>query len=259
MPHVSSPPVLRPLGVGEILGTALARLPAARVLRCGGSWPSSSRFPAALNGALAVAERQVRDSGGSSGSLVDPAVARAGREPRRVLPRDRRDVPARRGRLPRAHGRPRRVAALRPASACPSVIWVSLIVGVGVGIGTLLLVVPGVYLFVAWSVAVPGAAEREPARHGGAAPLARARARPLVVVRRRARAGVPDGDHRGGGDPRRADRDLRLGRQRQRALLRAGRREPDRQHARPAVLGRPPPPCSTSISACARRSSARRR
>ena len=34
-------------------------------------------------------------------------------------------------------------------------IWVSLIVGLGVGIGTLLLVVPGVYLFVAWSVAVP--------------------------------------------------------------------------------------------------------
>ena len=69
MLRVSSAPVLRPLGVGEILDMALAvyRRHAFSLWRVVAVVVA---LPAALNGALAVAEQQVRDSDGSSGSLA---------------------------------------------------------------------------------------------------------------------------------------------------------------------------------------------
>jgi hypothetical protein len=153
VPHVSSPPVLRPLGVGEILGTAFLvyRRHASALWRVVAVVVA---LPAALNGALAVAERQVRDSSGSSGSLVFlqslvlvvslVASCLATASTFRLV------VDAYLGHTvdPGASLR----FALHHLSA---VIWVSLIVGLGVGIATLLLIAPGVYLFVAWSVAVP--------------------------------------------------------------------------------------------------------
>jgi hypothetical protein len=153
VPQVSSPPVLRPLGVGEILGTAFVvyRQHASALWRVVAVVVA---LPAALNGALAVAERQVRDSSGSSGSLVFlqslVLVVSLVASCLATAATFRLVVDAYLGRTvdPGASLR----FALQRLSA---VIWVSLIVGLGVGIGTLLLIVPGVYLFVAWSVAVP--------------------------------------------------------------------------------------------------------
>ena len=210
---MSSPPVLRPLGVGEILGTALVvyRRHASSLWRVVAVVVA---LPAALNGALAVAERQVRDSDGSSGSLavlqalvlvvslVASCLATAATF--------RLVVDAYLGRTVD----PGRVAALRPAAPV---------------VGDLGLAdrrrrrrhrhaaawsCPGVYLFVAWSVAVPvllsenlrGMAALRRSRElvrgrwwSCAGVLVLAFLLALIVAAR---------------DPRRADRDLRLGRQR---------------------------------------------
>ena len=153
MPDVSTPPVLRPLGVGEILGTAylVYRRHASAMWRVVAVVVA---LPAALNGALAVAERQVRDSSGSSGSLVFlqalVLVVSLVASCLATAATFRLVVDAYLGR-PVDPGESLRFALKRLST----VIWVSLIVGIGVGIGTLLLIVPGVYLFVAWSVAVP--------------------------------------------------------------------------------------------------------
>jgi hypothetical protein len=150
---VSSTPVLRPLGVGEILDTALAvyRRHAFSLWRV---VAVVIALPAALNGALAVAERQVRDSNGSSGSLfvlqllyliislVASFLATAA---------------AYRLVADAYLGRPVDPAAsLRfGLRRLASVIWVSVLAGLGIFVGLLLVIVPGLYLAVAWSVAIP--------------------------------------------------------------------------------------------------------
>ena len=70
-----------------------------------------------------------------------------------------------------------------------SVLWVSLLAGLGIVVGLLLLSCPAIYLAVAWSVAVPVLLGENLRGRGGAEALARARARPLVVVCGRARPG----------------------------------------------------------------------
>lgn len=150
---MSTAPVLRPLGVGEILDTALAvyRRHAFALWRIVAVVVA---LPAALNGALAVADRQVRDSGGSNGSLVvlellvltvalfASALATAAAYRlvadaymgRRVDP----DASLRFG-----------LSRLLP------VLWVSILLVVVVAFASVFLLVPGVYLYVSWSVAVP--------------------------------------------------------------------------------------------------------
>jgi hypothetical protein len=152
---VSSTPALRPLAVGEILDTALAvyRRHAFAL------WKIVAvvlALPAALSGAIAVAQHQIHDSNASStgasvvllsfvadfvtvlavflaisaayrlvadaylGREIDPAASiRFGM--RRVL----------------------------------SVLWVFVLVLLGVFLALCLFVVPGVYLAVCWSIAVP--------------------------------------------------------------------------------------------------------
>jgi hypothetical protein len=150
---VSSAPVLRPLGVGEILDTALAvyRRNAFALWRLVAVVIS---LPAALNGALAVAERQVRNSNGSSGSLailqflvlvitlIASSLATA------VAFRLVADTYLGRAIDPGASLR----FGLRRVL---SVLWMSLLIGVLVVVGGIFLLVPGIYLYVAWSVAVP--------------------------------------------------------------------------------------------------------
>jgi hypothetical protein len=151
--QVSSAPVLRPLGVGEILDTALAvyRRHAFAL------WKIVAvvvALPAALNGALAVAERQVRDSNGSSGSLlillvlVQVVTLVATFLATAAAYRLVADAYLGRAVDPGASMR----FGLRRVG---SVMWVSLLAGLGIFVGLLLLVVPGVYLAVAWSVAIP--------------------------------------------------------------------------------------------------------
>jgi hypothetical protein len=151
---VSSTPVLRPLGVGEILDAALAvyRRHAFAL------WKIVAvvvALPAALNGALAVAQRQVRDSNSSaSGSLVvlellfvvvtlvalSLATAAAYRFVADAYLQRAVDADA----------------SLRfGLKRIASVMWVSIIVGVGVFCASIFLLIPGVYLYVAWSVSIP--------------------------------------------------------------------------------------------------------
>ena len=52
----------------------------------------------------------------------------------------------------------RSIPTRRCASACArlgSVIWVSVLYGLGIFVGLLLLIVPGIFVTVAWSVAIP--------------------------------------------------------------------------------------------------------
>ena len=150
---MSSAPVLRPLGVGEILDMALAvyRRHATALWRLVAVVVA---LPAALNGALAVAEHQVRDSKGSSGSLlilqvlllvvslVGSSLATAAAY--------RLVADAYLGRTVDP------AASLRfGAQRFLSVIWISLLVGLLVAVASVFLLVPGIYLLVAWSVAVP--------------------------------------------------------------------------------------------------------
>jgi hypothetical protein len=153
VPNVSSVPVLRPLGVGEILDMALAvyRRHAAALWRLVAVVVA---LPAALNGALAVAEHQVRDSNGSSGSLllllllVQVVSLLASFLATAAAYRLVADAYLGRAVDPAASMR----FGLRRVG---SVIWVSLLAGLGIFVGLLLLIVPGVYLAVAWSVAIP--------------------------------------------------------------------------------------------------------
>jgi hypothetical protein len=150
---VSSAPVLRPLGVGEILDAALAvyRSHAFALWRVVAVVVA---LPAALDGALAVAVRQVGDPKQNGGSLVllellvivvslvaaSIAVAAAYR-----LVAD-------------AYlGRPVDPdASLRfGLRRLGSVIWVTLLNFAGAFVGFLFLIVPGVFLVVSWSIAIP--------------------------------------------------------------------------------------------------------
>ncbi|MDP9258976.1 MAG: hypothetical protein M3Q31_20850 [Actinomycetota bacterium] len=150
---MSSAPVLRPLGVGEILDAALAvyRGHAFALWRVVAVVVA---LPAALNGALAVAARQVGDPQANSGSLLLlellvivvslVATSLATASAYRLVA----DAYLGRPVDPDASLRfgLRRVA---------SVIWVSLLFGLGLFAGILLLVVPGIFVTVAWSIATP--------------------------------------------------------------------------------------------------------
>ena len=171
-------------------------------------------LPAALNGALAVAEQQVRDSDGSSGSLAVLQVLAAGRQPDRVLARDRGGLPARRGCLSRAPGRSRGLTALRRCSGLVSVIWISLLVGVLVAIASLFLLISRHLPLRRLVGRRPGAAGRATSASPRRSALARARARALLAVRRRAGPCRAAGAHRHARDPRGAQRARRLERQR---------------------------------------------
>ena len=153
MPEVSSAPVLRPLGVGEILDTALAvyRRHAVALWRLVAVVVA---LPAALNGALAVAEKQVRDSGGSSGSL---AILQVLLLVVSLIASSLATAAAYRLVADAYLGR-----TVDPAASLRfglrrflSVIWISLVIGLLVAIASVFLLIPGIYLFVAWSVAVP--------------------------------------------------------------------------------------------------------
>jgi hypothetical protein len=150
---VSSAPVLRPLGVGEILDMALAvyRRHAFALWRVVAVVVA---LPAALNGALAVAVRQVGDPQANSGSLlllellflivtlVASSLATAAAY--------RLVTDAYLGRVVDPE------ASLRfGLQRVLSVMWVSFLSGLGVLIGCIFLIGPGVYLFVSWGVAIP--------------------------------------------------------------------------------------------------------
>jgi hypothetical protein len=150
---VSSTPVLRPLGVGEILDVALAvyRAHAFALWRLVAVVVA---LPAALNGALAVAEHQARDSNASSGSLFTLLLLV---QVVSLLATFLATAAAYRLVADAYLGR-----AVDPAASMQfglrrlrSVIWVSLLAGLGIFLGLLLVIVPGVYLAVAWSVAIP--------------------------------------------------------------------------------------------------------
>jgi hypothetical protein len=151
--NVSSAPVLRPLGVGEILEVALAvyRRHAFALWRVVAVVVA---LPAALNGALAVAVRQVGDAGSNSGpllllellvilvSLVATSLATAAAY--------RLVADAYLGRAVDAD------ASLRfGLRRLASVMWVSLLFGLGVFAGLVLLIVPGIFVTVAWAIATP--------------------------------------------------------------------------------------------------------
>lgn len=148
-----STPVLKPLGVGEILDAALAVYRQHSL----SLWKLVAivvAFPAALNGAVGVAERQVRDSDGSSGSLVILQLAVLAVS---VIATFLATAAAYRFVTDAYLGRP-----VDPGRSLRfgfehlgSVIWLSLLAGFGIALGLLLLVIPGLYLAVAWAIAVP--------------------------------------------------------------------------------------------------------
>ena len=155
MKCVSTPPVLRPLAVGEILDTALAVYRRHAIAL----WKIVAvvlAFPAAMSGVIAVAEHQVRNdtASGTNASLVlltfvaeivgllsgFLAIAAAYR-----LVADaylgRQVDPA---------------ASIRfGLQRVGAVLWVFVILFVGIFAALCLLVVPGLYLAVCWSIAVP--------------------------------------------------------------------------------------------------------
>jgi hypothetical protein len=153
VPNVSSTPVLRPLGVGEILDAALAvyRLHAFSLWRLVAVVVA---LPAALDGALAVAMRQVGDPEQNSGSLllleflvlvvslVAASIA--------VAAAYRLVADAYLGR-PVDPDQSLRFGLRR----LRSVIWVTLLNALGAFAGFLLFVVPGIFLIIAWSIAIP--------------------------------------------------------------------------------------------------------
>ena len=155
MTWVSSAPVLRPLGVGEILDAAFAvyrrnafalwKLVAVVVA-----------LPAALNGVLAVAEQQVNDSATRprDRSLVLQLLVLA-RQPDRVLPRDRGRLPPGRRRLPRPRRRPGRLAALRPAPRARGDLGLAARRARGPDRLPASSSFPASTSYVAWSVAMP--------------------------------------------------------------------------------------------------------
>ena len=194
-------------------------------------------LPAALNGALAVAEHQVRDSNGPTRARCSCSCCSS--QVVSLLATFLATAAAYRLVADAYLGRPVDPAAslrfgLRRVG---SVIWVSVLAGLGIFVGLLLLVVPGVYLAVAWSVAIPVLLGENLRGRGGAPALARPRARALVALRGRAsscrscwrRSCLRDRARR---RPR-----SRLEQQRHRALPRSRRLESDRGHARAAVPG----------------------
>ena len=154
MKQVSTPPVLRPLAVGEILDAAFA-VYRRNVFALWKIVAVVVALPAALNGALAVAQRQVGTSNNSSsGSLVVlellfvvvtfVALALATAAAYRLVA----DAYLQRAVDPDA--------SLRfGLKRIGSVMWVSIILGLGVICASIFLLIPGVYLYVAWSVAIP--------------------------------------------------------------------------------------------------------
>jgi hypothetical protein len=147
-------PVLRPLGVGEILDAAFAVYRRHAV----SLWKLVAvvvALPAALDGAVAVATRQVSDSDdGSSSSLVILQLAVLAVS---VLAAFLATAAAYRLVADAYLGRQVDPgASLRfGLRRLGSVIWLSTLASLGIFVGLLLLVVPGVYLAVAWSVAIP--------------------------------------------------------------------------------------------------------
>jgi hypothetical protein len=152
---VSTAPVLRPLGVGEILDTALAvyRQHAFAL------WKIVAvvlALPAALSGVIAVAQHQIHASGGSDNnasllllSLIAELIG--------VLATFLATAAAYRLVADAYMGRPVDPAAsLRfGVSRFWAVLWVSFLAFLGIFAGFFLFVVPAVYLAVAWSIAVP--------------------------------------------------------------------------------------------------------
>jgi hypothetical protein len=151
--QVSSIPVLRPLGVGEILDAAFAvyrrhSFPLWKLVAV------VVALPAALDGVVGVADRQVRDSGGSDSGLVLLQLVVLVVS---VIASFLATAAAYRLVADAYLGRPVDPgASLRfGLKRLGAVIWVSILAGLGIFVGLLLLVVPGVYLAVAWSVAIP--------------------------------------------------------------------------------------------------------
>ena len=152
--QVSSAPVLRPLGVGEILDVAFA-VYRRHALSLWKLVAVVVALPAALDGMVGVAERQVRDSSSSSSgslALLQLLVLVVS-----VIASFLATAAAYRLVADAYLGR-----AVDPGASLRfglkrvgSVIWVSVLAGLGIFVGLLLLVVPGVYLAVAWSIAIP--------------------------------------------------------------------------------------------------------
>jgi hypothetical protein len=152
---VSTGPVLRPLGVGEILDAALAVYRQHAV----SLWKIVAvvlALPAALSGVIAVAQHQIDSSGDSRNdatllllSLVAELVG--------VLATFLATAAAYRLVADAYMGR-----AVDPAASLRfgvqrfgAVLWVSFLAFLGIFAAFFLFVVPAVYLAVAWSIAVP--------------------------------------------------------------------------------------------------------
>ena len=73
-------------------------------------------------------------------------------------------------------------------------LGVSIVAGIGIAIGFVLLIIPGLILLTIWSVCVAGRRAREARRVRVAGPEPRTGARPWLAGVRRDRAGVPDRD-----------------------------------------------------------------
>jgi hypothetical protein len=167
---VSTTPVLRPLGVGEILAAALA-VYRSHALALWRLVVVVVALPAALDGALAVAQRQVEDAGDRSSSSVGVLLALV--VVVTVIAALLATSAAYRMTVDAYLGRPIDPAAsLRfGLQRLRAISWVlilvlSLYVGLlflaalvslagGVVVGLLVFAVPGAYLFVVWSVATP--------------------------------------------------------------------------------------------------------
>jgi hydrogenase-4 membrane subunit HyfE len=150
---VSGTPVLRPLGVGEVLDTALAvyrrhAIPLWKIVSV------VVALPSAMGGALAVAVRQVSESDSQSGALlllellflavalIASSLATAATY--------RLVADAYLGRVVDPD------ASLKfGLQRWTSVLWVTVLSGLGVIAASILLLIPGLYLYVAWAVAIP--------------------------------------------------------------------------------------------------------
>jgi Membrane domain of glycerophosphoryl diester phosphodiesterase len=152
---VSTAPVLRPLGVGEILDTALAvyRRHAFSLWRI---VAVVLALPAALTGVIAVAQHQI-DNSSDSGANASLIVLSLVTELVGLLATFLATAAAYRLVADAYMGREVDPAAslrfgLRRLGA---VLWVSLLAGLGILGGLILFVVPAIYLAVCWSIAVP--------------------------------------------------------------------------------------------------------
>ena len=151
---MSTTPVLRPLGVGEILDTALAvyrqHAPAL--------WKIVAvvlALPAALSGVIAVAQHQIENSSNSSNATLLLLTLIA--ELVSLLATFLATAAAYRLVADAYMGRPVDPAAsLRfGVRRFASVLWVSFLAFLGIFLAFFAFIVPAIYLAVAWSVAVP--------------------------------------------------------------------------------------------------------